>query len=62
MSVNDIVKVTPHMLKEEDIPAYAKVRARILNAHKPVFMLAVNPALIKPGMLVEVEIVASKAV
>ncbi len=61
MSVKDIVKVTTYLLNDGDIPAYAKVRARVLGGHKPAFMLAVIPHLIRPGMLVEVEIVAAKA-
>jgi hypothetical protein len=37
------------------------VQASTLNGHKPAFMLVVIPHRIRPGMLVEVEIVAATA-
>jgi enamine deaminase RidA (YjgF/YER057c/UK114 family) len=61
MGVRDLVKVTTWLKREEDIPAYAKVRAAVLNGYKPAFMLAIIPHLVWSDMLVEIEIVAAKA-
>lgn len=61
MSFRDIVKVNTSLVNGDDIAAYAKIRARVLNGHKPAFMLSVIPQLVRPGILVEVEIVAARA-
>jgi enamine deaminase RidA (YjgF/YER057c/UK114 family) len=61
MTVRDIVKVTQYLLRAEDIPAYAAVRARFLGDARPASMLLVVPALVWPDFLLEVEIVAAKA-
>ncbi|MBC7378743.1 MAG: RidA family protein [Burkholderiaceae bacterium] len=60
MVVGDIVKVTQYLTQEADIPAYAQVRSRFLGEARPASMLMVIPALVRPGFLVEVEIVAAK--
>lgn len=61
MSIKDLVKVTTYLTNEADTKAYAQVRARVLDGYKPAFMLAVIPHLIRPEILVEVEIVAARA-
>lgn len=61
MSVDDLVKVTQYLTRPEDIPAYVAVRKRILGGARPVFMLLVVPQLIRPGFLLEIEVVAAKA-
>ena len=61
MQVSDIVKVTQYLTRPEDIPAYAKVRARFLGDARPASMLLVVSQLVWPEFLVEVEIVAAKA-
>ena len=62
MSVDDIVKVTQYLTRAEDVRAYAEVRNRFLGAARPASMLLVIPQLVWPNLLVEVEIVAAKAV
>jgi 2-iminobutanoate/2-iminopropanoate deaminase len=59
MTVRDIVKVTRWLVNAADIPAYAKVRTGSLGDVQPAFMLAIVPGLIRPAVLVEVEIVAA---
>ena len=61
MSAIDIVKVTQYLTRAEDIPAYAKVRARMLGGVRPAFMLLVVPQLVWPEILLEVEVIAAKA-
>jgi len=61
MTVNDIVKLTQYLVSAADIPAYAAVRARMLAGARPASMLLVVPALVRPGFLLEVEVIAAKA-
>ncbi len=61
MGVEDLVKVTQYLTRAEDIPAYVKIRKRVLGEVKPAFMLLVVPALIWPEVLLEIEIIAAKA-
>jgi hypothetical protein len=49
------------LTKAADRPTYVKVRAEILGDGRPAFMLQVVTELIRPGMLVEVEVIAAKA-
>ncbi len=43
MAPTDLVKVTQYLTRAEDIPAYAKVRSRMLGDVRPAFMLLVVP-------------------
>jgi 2-iminobutanoate/2-iminopropanoate deaminase len=61
MTVADIVKVTQYLTRADDIAAYAKVRSRFLDRHRPASMLLVIPQLVWHELLVEVEIIAAKA-
>ncbi len=61
MTVADVVKVSQYLTRAEDIPAYVKVRSRFLGDARPAFVLLVVSQLIRPGILVEVEIVAARA-
>jgi enamine deaminase RidA (YjgF/YER057c/UK114 family) len=61
MTIADVVKVTQYLVRAEDIPAYAKVRARFLGAARPASTLLVVPALVRPDFLLEVEVSAAKA-
>ncbi len=60
MVIGDIVKVTQYLLRESDIAAYAEVRRRFLGDARPASMLLIVPALVRPRMLIEVEITAAK--
>jgi len=62
MAVEDIVKVTQYLTRAEDIPGYVKARTKALGDVRPAFMLLVVPQLIWPEVLVEVEVIAAKAV
>ncbi len=61
MTVGDLVKVTQYLTSEADIAGYAQVRSRFLGDARPASMLMVIPALVRPGFLVEIEIVAARA-
>ena len=60
MSVHDLVKITQYLVKAEDIPAYAKVRARVLGEARPASMMLVVAALPRPDFLLEIEAVAAR--
>jgi enamine deaminase RidA (YjgF/YER057c/UK114 family) len=61
MSVRDLVKITQYLTRAQDIPAYAKVRARMLGEARPASMLLVVAALPRPQFLLEIEAVAARA-
>jgi Endoribonuclease L-PSP len=61
MTTADLVKVTTSLTDAKDIPAYAKVRGEILGDIRPAFMLQVVTQLIKPEVLVEVEVIAASS-
>src|SRR5262249_57278047 len=61
MGINDIVKLTQYLVSADDIPAYAAVRGRMLAGARPASLLLVVPALVRPGFLLEVEVIAAKA-
>ncbi len=61
MAVGDLVKITQYLTRAEDIPAYAKVRARMLGEARPASMMLVVAALPRPDFLLEIEAVAARA-
>jgi 2-iminobutanoate/2-iminopropanoate deaminase len=61
MDAHDLVKVTHYLRHAADIPAYAKVRARVLGDARPASMLLVVPQLVRPEFLVEIEACAARA-
>jgi enamine deaminase RidA (YjgF/YER057c/UK114 family) len=61
MSVHDLVKVTQYLVRPADIPAYAKVRTRVLGDARPASLLLVVPGLVRPEFLLEIEAYAAKA-
>lgn len=60
MSVENLVKVTHFLTRQEDVAAYGKIRARHLGDARPASTLLVISALARPGLLVEVEAIAAK--
>lgn len=56
-NLSDIVSVRQWLTTAEDVRAYADVRSKFIT-HKPAFMLGVIPGLVRPGFLVEIEVVA----
>lgn len=61
MGVGDLVKITQYLLHADDIPAYAKVRSRVLGDARPASMLMVVAGLPRPEFLIEIEACAAKA-
>ena len=60
MRVEDLVKVTQYLTSPRDIAAYVKIRSEILGELRPAFMLLVVTELIRPDVLVEVEVIAAR--
>ena len=60
MTVADLVKVTTSLTRTEDRQAYVKVRSEFLGAARPAFMLQIVDELIRPEILVEIEIIAAR--
>ena len=52
--------VTTSLTNARDITGYAKVRGEVLGDMRPAFMLQVVTQLIRPEVLVEVEIIAAR--
>ncbi len=61
MAVHDIVKITSFITKAEDYAGFAEVRARHLGAHRTASTAVIVAALVKPELLVEIEVVAARA-
>jgi len=61
MTIADVVKITQYLTRESDVAAYAKVRSRHLGDARPASTLLVVPALVRPGFLVEVEVLAARS-
>ena len=60
MEVTDIVKLTQHLIRREDLAAYRDIRTRYLGDCAPASMLTFLPELVWPDMLIELEVVAAK--
>jgi enamine deaminase RidA (YjgF/YER057c/UK114 family) len=60
MGVENLVKVTSFLTRQEDVPAYAKVRDRFLGEFRPATTLLVIQGLARPGWFVEVEAIAAR--
>lgn len=59
MTTHDLVKVSTSLVDPADKATYVKVRSEILGEVRPAFMLSIVSELIRPDVLVEVEIVAA---
>ncbi|HEY8102115.1 MAG TPA: RidA family protein [Burkholderiaceae bacterium] len=60
MGIADVVKVTQYLLHESDIAEYARIRSSYLMDARPASMLLIVPALVRPGILVEIEVIAAR--
>ncbi len=60
MGVEDIVKLTQHLIRREDLAAYRDIRTKYLGKCAPASMLTFLPELVWPDMLIELEVVAAK--
>jgi 2-iminobutanoate/2-iminopropanoate deaminase len=61
MSVEDIVKVNTSLVRPEDIEANAAIRASFLGEARPALMLSIVGQLVRPDILIEVEVIAARA-
>jgi enamine deaminase RidA (YjgF/YER057c/UK114 family) len=61
MGFADLVKLNAYLVKAEDIPVFAPIRAKHLAGAKPAMTSVVVTALAQPQWLIEVEVVASKS-
>lgn len=59
MTANDLVKVTTSLTNGSYIQPCVKARSAVLGDVRPAFMLQIVNQLVKPGILVEIEIVAA---
>ena len=60
MAITDIVQLTQHLIRREDLTVYRDIRNRFLGAHNPASMLTFLPELVWPEMLIELEVIAAK--
>lgn len=60
MAVSDIVKMNAFVVGKENFPKYAEVRKAYIGTHRAASTAYFVPALVRPEMLVEVEIIAAK--
>ena len=60
MGVEDIVKLTQHLIRREDLAEYRDIRTRYLGECAPASMLTFLPELVWPNMLIELEVVAAR--
>ncbi|MES2073004.1 MAG: Rid family hydrolase [Pseudomonadota bacterium] len=61
MGIADVVKITHYLKHEADIAEYARIRSRFLGEARPASMLLIVPALVRPGFLLEIEVIAARA-
>lgn len=60
MEVSQIVKLTQHLTRREDLAIYRDIRKRYLAGHAPASMLTFLSGLVWPNMLIELEVVAAR--
>ena len=60
MTVDDIVKLTQHLIRREDLAGYRDIRTKYLGDARPASMLTFLPELVWSNMLIELEVVAAK--
>lgn len=59
MDVENIVKMTAYLTDPADLAAYGAARTAALGDHRPTSTLLFVPALVKPELKVEVEVIAA---
>ncbi len=58
MKPEHLVKVTVYLMRQQDVIRAAPIRKKHLGDYQPAAMLAVVPALVRPGFLIEIEAIA----
>lgn len=61
MAVEDLVKLTVYLVRQEDLPELRRIRNAFLGAARPAQTLVRVDGLAVPGWLIEVDGVAAKA-
>jgi 2-iminobutanoate/2-iminopropanoate deaminase len=61
MGVEDLVKITTYLVREEDLAVAGAARAKYFGEARPASAALIVPALIKSGWLIEIEAVAAKS-
>ena len=61
MSLDDLVKVTILMTRQEDVPVYRTVRKRVLGDAEIASTLMIVAGLVSPDFLIEIEGIATGA-
>ena len=59
MSLDDLVKVTILMTRQEDVPVYRTVRKRVLGDAEIASTLMIVAGLVSPDFLIEIEGIAA---
>ncbi len=60
MGIENIVQITQHLIRREDLSVWREIRTRYLKGCEPASMLTFLPALVWPNMLVELEVIAAE--
>ena len=60
MRVENIVNLTQHLIRRDDLGSYRDIRSKYLGTHEPSSMLTFLPELVWPDMLIELEVVAAE--
>jgi 2-iminobutanoate/2-iminopropanoate deaminase len=55
MGAQHLVKISQYLVRPEDIPRYAPIRAKWLGENRPASMLMLIPGLVRPEFLIEIE-------
>jgi enamine deaminase RidA (YjgF/YER057c/UK114 family) len=59
MGVQNLVKINQYLLRAEDIALYGPIRIKYLGIYQPASMLSIVSALVRPGILFEIEAIAA---
>jgi enamine deaminase RidA (YjgF/YER057c/UK114 family) len=59
MKIENLVKITQYVVRQEDLAVYRTIRERALGGHRPASMLSVVVALPRPDFLIEIEACAA---
>jgi len=60
MSTADLVKISQYLTRAEDIAPYLRVRSKVLGDVRPAGLLLIVSQLIRPEVLVEIEVIAAR--
>ena len=61
MGIEDLVKITTYLVREEDVAAAGAARAKYFGDARPGSATLIVKALVNPDWLIEIEAVAAKA-